>query len=251
MRLLVSVSNDSEARAALEGGADIIDAKDPHAGALGAVSLDVFTDIHRVATPIVPVSAALGEASDESAIERTARDFTEAGATFVKIGFAGINDAARVHALLVAARRCASACLVAVAYADRQHCDLPLMEMVKVASSAGAMGMLIDTWDKHGAGLRYLVDGQTLRAWTSAAHEAGLLVAAAGKLTIDDLSWVTACGADIAGVRGAACENGRTGQVTTECVRLLRAAAAFERSSSMRSAVTMDDVTPAGSVRAN
>lgn len=225
MRLLVSVSNDSDARAALEGGADIIDAKNPHAGALGAVSIDVFGDIHRVAGSIAPVSAALGEATDESAIERAARDFTAAGATFVKIGFAGVNDAARVHALLAAARRCGSARLVSVAYADRQHCDLPLMQMVKAASSAGAMGILIDTWDKRGAGLRHLVDSATLRAWSSAAHEAGLLVAAAGKLTIDDLSWVSACGADIAGVRGAACENGRTGRVVAERVRLLAAAA--------------------------
>ena len=36
MQLLVSVSDGDEAAAALAGGADIIDAKDPVAGPLGA-----------------------------------------------------------------------------------------------------------------------------------------------------------------------------------------------------------------------
>ena len=35
MKLLVSVADAAEARAAIEGGADIIDAKDPTTGALG------------------------------------------------------------------------------------------------------------------------------------------------------------------------------------------------------------------------
>jgi len=42
MRLLVSVRDASEARAALAGGAGIIDAKEPLNGPLGAVSSDVL-----------------------------------------------------------------------------------------------------------------------------------------------------------------------------------------------------------------
>ena len=48
MRLLVSVSSAAEASAALAGGADVIDAKDPLAGALGAVSADVLREIHAI-----------------------------------------------------------------------------------------------------------------------------------------------------------------------------------------------------------
>ncbi len=65
MRLLVSVKNAEEAMAALAGGADLIDAKDPAAGALGAVSLDVLRDIHSTVAGLRPVSAALGDAIDE------------------------------------------------------------------------------------------------------------------------------------------------------------------------------------------
>ena len=47
MRLLVSVATPEEASAALAGGADVIDAKDP-TFALGAVSLDILHAIHAI-----------------------------------------------------------------------------------------------------------------------------------------------------------------------------------------------------------
>jgi hypothetical protein len=61
-----------------------------------------------------------------------------------------------------------------------------------------------------------------LAQWVDKAHDAGLLVALAGQLTADDLSFVREAGADIVGVRGAACEGGRNGRVTAERVRQLR-----------------------------
>jgi len=223
MRLLVSVFNDSEARAALDGGADIVDAKDPRSGALGAVSLDMFRRIRASVGNAVPVSAALGDAADEAAIEAMAREFTIAGAAFVKIGFAGISDSARARSLLAAAVRVAPTKVVAVTYADRQG-ELSFARVLDIGSTVGTIGILIDTCDKNGPGLRHLVDTATLSAWTSAARGAGLIVAGAGRLTLDDLGWVRECGVDIAGVRGAACESGRIGRVSAERVRLLRAA---------------------------
>jgi len=64
-----------------------------------------------------------------------------------------------------------------------------------------------------------------LTSWVRHAHEAGLTAAVAGRLSVDDLKWARDCGADIVGVRGAACETGRTSRVVAEKVRLLRAAA--------------------------
>jgi uncharacterized protein (UPF0264 family) len=40
---------------------------------------------------------------------------------------------------------------------------------------------------------------------------------------MDDFAFVRDAGADIVGVRGAACEGGRSGRVTAERVHLLRA----------------------------
>jgi uncharacterized protein (UPF0264 family) len=229
MRLLVSVSCAAEASAALAGGADVIDAKDPLAGALGAVSAEVLREIHAIVGGRRPVTAALGDAADEAAIECAARTFAAAGAALVKVGFAGIDCADRVATLTAAAVRGASAgsdggaAVVAVAYADADRvASLAPPFLVEVAARAGAQGVLLDTADKSGPGLSELVEPRTLAAWVSEAHDAGLLVALAGKLTAADLTFVRDAGADIAGVRGAACDGGRTGRVAAEKVRLLR-----------------------------
>ena len=228
MRLLVSVSNVAEASAALAGGADVIDAKDPLAGALGAVSAEALREIHAVVAGSRPLTAALGDAAGEAAIERAAREFAAAGAALVKIGFAGIRSPGRVAMLTAAAVRGAtasgaSAGVVAVAYADADGAaSLAPAELIEVAARAGAAGVLLDTADKRGPGLRELVETRALAAWVSEAHDTGLLVALAGRLTADDLTFVRDTGADVAGVRGAACVGGRTGHVTEEKVRLLR-----------------------------
>jgi (5-formylfuran-3-yl)methyl phosphate synthase len=226
MRLLVSVASAAEASAALAGGADVIDAKDALAGALGAVSMEVLREIHAAVASRRPVTAALGDAADEAAIERAAREFAAAGAAFVKVGFSGIASAGRVAALTAAAVRGARAGsgggVVAVAYADADRAaSLAPAALVEVAARAGAEGVLLDTADKGGPGLRGLVAPGALVAWVAEAHQTGLLVALAGKLTTDDLPFVRDAGADIAGVRGAACVGGRTGRVAADRVRLL------------------------------
>jgi len=226
MQLLVSVSDVDEAEAALLGGAIIIDAKDPLLGALGAVSLDVFRGIHRLVGGIRPVSAALGDAADEEATEYIARSYAGAGAGFVKIGFAQPDDMPRAGALIEAAvrgARPAGGGVIAATYADHAGASASRDELVRVAADAGATGILIDTTDKGGPGVRSLVSTETLAAWIATAHDAGLIVSVAGKLTSEDLAWARDCGADIAGVRGAACIDGRTSRIAVENVRLLRA----------------------------
>jgi uncharacterized protein (UPF0264 family) len=112
-----------------------------------------------------------------------------------------------------------------VAYADADAAtSVTPPALATIASRGAAHGVLIDTADKRGTGLSGLVTPHALSSWVDAAHDSGLVVALAGKLTSADLSFVDACGADIAGVRGAACEGGRTGHVTADRVRLLRAA---------------------------
>jgi (5-formylfuran-3-yl)methyl phosphate synthase len=271
MRLLVSVTSAEEASAALAGGADIIDAKNPLAGALGAVPVEVLREIHAMVAGARLVTAAIGDATDETAIERAAWTFAAAGAALVKVGFAGITSASRIEALIGAAVRGVSASdgtwgpatrpvgsgfsrigppdqpaprlrrsaealaeaeggphvrfrgVVAVAYADADRvASLEACAFVDVAARAGAIGLLLDTADKSGPGLRELMTATALAHWVAQAHEAGLLVALAGKLTADDLAFVRDAGADIAGVRGAACDGGRTGRVSSERVALLR-----------------------------
>jgi (5-formylfuran-3-yl)methyl phosphate synthase len=234
MRLLVSVTSTFDAEAALAGGADLIDAKDPTAGALGPVSIDQFHRIVGAVAGARPVTAALGDASQEAVIERSAGAFAAAGAAFVKIGFAGIDSADRVASLIAAATwgvehaRDAGARVVCVAYADADGArTMSLDSLVEIAARAGAAGVLLDTFDKRSGGLRDLIAPRALSACVSTVHDAGLFVALAGRLTASDLPFVRDAGADIVGVRGAACEGGRTGHVTADRVRLLRSACDF------------------------
>lgn len=258
MQLLVSVSSAADARAAREGGADLIDAKDPLAGALGAVTLQTFEEISAAVAGAAPLSAALGDAMDETEVARLAAEFSRGGASFVKIGFGGAATASSIARLLAAATHGASAAgeeisfpqaaaaramtgygateiqraegmrlpcgVIAAAYADASDAAaLTLNDLVDLAKRAGASGVLLDTADKQGPGLRDLIAPAALAGWVRAAHAAGLLVALAGKLTSDDISFVRDAGADIAGVRGAACDGGRAGRVSADRVRRLRA----------------------------
>ena len=65
IRLLVSVTSGHEAAEAIAGGADIIDAKDPSRGALGAVGPDAWAGIRRVCAHPIQTSAALGDLGDQ------------------------------------------------------------------------------------------------------------------------------------------------------------------------------------------
>lgn len=225
MRLLVSVATADDARAAVEGGADIVDAKNPDAGALGAVTLDRLREIRDAIGGARPLSAALGEAADEHALVRNARAYAEAGATLVKIGFFGTRQRARAESLLAAAVDALSTTpcgVVAVAYADADLASsLPPDTVVEAAARGGARGVLIDTIDKQGPGLLGVMSPSAVIRWVSAGHAAGLLVAVAGKLSASDMDVIRNAGADVAGVRGAACVGGRTGRVSAELVRQL------------------------------
>jgi len=232
MRLLVSVRNADEVAAALAGGADIIDAKEPSEGALGAVAPSTFRDMCAVVDARAAISAALGDATDAVAAEALARTYMAAGASFAKIGFAGTPDSFQAEQILRAAVRgigeqrdsIAQACaIVAVAYADASRVNaIDPRALIECAVTAGVRGVLLDTAMKDGPGLRVLAESTWLRTWVADAHTAGLWVALAGKLTEDDVALACDADADIIGVRGAVCDGGRSGVVSADKVRRLR-----------------------------
>ena len=233
MRLLVSVRNAAEAAAALAGGADIVDAKEPLNGALGPVSPHDLLSITAAVAGAVPVSAALGEAATDD-IARGARAATNAGVAFVKMGFAGMRRHCRraEHAAADLAST-QPAALILVAYADYVYADAPSpTQLVLIAHRIRAAGVLLDTYDKRSASLTALMTASALRNFVSDAKAHNQVVALAGKLTGDDLPIVHDAGADIVGLRGAACEGGRAGVVSAERVRWLRDQ--FDRASGTR-----------------
>ncbi|HWZ59513.1 MAG TPA: (5-formylfuran-3-yl)methyl phosphate synthase [Gemmatimonadaceae bacterium] len=229
MKLLVSVATAEDARSALAGGADVIDAKDPALGPLGPVTPDALRAITEAVGDARPVSAALGDLSRGSVVGLADRApgarFTFPGVTlaFAKVGFDGGLGSADAAALARAVLGESTCPVVLVAYADF---GLDPFVLIDVAATVGAAGVLLDTADKRGPGLMARLDPWAIRAWVNAAHAAGLTAAVAGRLTLEDMPRVAALGADVAGVRGAACEGTtRTGRVTALRVRALAIAA--------------------------
>jgi uncharacterized protein (UPF0264 family) len=231
MRLLVSVRSASEAKVAVENGADIVDAKEPWAGPLGAVSPPVLATILRALPDEMPLGIALGDvragADVVSTLDRLALP-ARAGAVYLKLGFAGgatSEEIALMLRLAVSRARAlgSSVLIVAAAYADYQRARSPSPgDVLAAAISAGAAGALIDTWAKDGLGLLDHLAGDELRGWSLRARSQGLLAAVAGSLGPAAIPAVLAAEPDILGVRGAVCRGGRRGDLDPMRLRRLR-----------------------------
>jgi hypothetical protein len=235
MRLLVSVVDAAEARAAAAAGADIVDVKNPAEGSLGAPSPVTIDGVRAAVPEPVPVSAAIGDMPNlPGTAALAALGAALSGARYVKVGLWGVSAEAEAVALLGAVRDGVAgvpgAVVVAGAYADAQrvaHAPLAPELLPRVASAAGVGVCLLDTAVKDGRRLLDWLSPDALTALVDEAHELGLEVALAGALRAEDLPVVGATGADIAGVRSAACADGRrSGPLDAARVRALREACA-------------------------
>lgn len=210
-KLLVSVRNVREARAAIDGGADVIDVKEPRRGSLGMADPDVITAIAecvRSAASGMPVSAALGEMwASESNPSRIPCHLN-----FAKLGMAGAADMPDWPSRWESLRRrlekqCGSPIeWVGVAYADVAGAGAPPVEdVIEESGKAGCAGVLIDTFGKSDGRLFDLVEADRLRAWADLAHELNLFFALAGRIAIGDLPRLASISVDVVAVRSAVC----------------------------------------------
>lgn len=233
MRLLVSVRSAAEVGEALAGGADIIDAKEPARGGLGAVEPAVLRAIEVRVPAGVPLSVALGDFTDRAhVLEQVARLSVgrPADGVFLKLGFAGLSDESRLAGLIGAAAGAAARAgsvpsIIAVGYADWSHAGAPTPEaVIRAAIDGGAAGVLLDTSGKDGRTLFDWMSAAAVSRWIAEAHRAGLLAAVAGSLDHAAMPSLSRLQPDIVGVRGAACTGGRLGAVSAQRVRSLRQA---------------------------
>lgn len=221
----------AEARTALAGGADLIDVKDPAAGALGAADPSTLRAIRAVVTPPAELSAALGDASGPAGtFALAALGAASCGAEYVKVGLFGVRAARAAVQLLAGVVTAAQGAgtgtrVVAVAYADALRVGaFPALEVPALARAAGAYGVLLDTFAKDGTTSLYALGERDTGVFLYTAHAYGLQAGLAGSLGLEEVGRARMLGADLVGVRGAACEGGRLGRVTADRVRRLRAA---------------------------
>lgn len=207
-RLLVSVRNGTEALAAVRGGADIIDVKEPSAGSLGMASMATIVDIHETLTrtaPQVPCSVALGELlelSGESipSIPQTVQ--------WLKMGLSRCGRRSDWQELWVSARNTIrpKGAWIAVAYVDAVAAAAPtIREVLEAAIKSHCAGLLLDTFSKSSGTLLDALTPMALQEIVRDAQSAGLMVALAGRLGRCDLPAVLAANPDVIAVRSAVC----------------------------------------------
>jgi uncharacterized protein (UPF0264 family) len=214
LKLLISPANVKEAAEAIAGGADIIDVKNPQEGALGANFPWVIKQIRELAPKNVRVSCALGDVPNlPGSVSLAALGAATLGVDYIKVGLCGCNTAREAVYLLQNVNKAAKGCnpkikVAAVGLADEQRIDsLDPMQIPSIAFKARVEVAMLDTGVKDGKNLFSYVKDTQLEEFVDCSHQFGLEVALAGSLRKQDLPVIYRLGADIAGLRGAACTN--------------------------------------------
>lgn len=222
--------NEKEASEAIAGGADIIDVKNPQEGALGANFPWVIKRIREIAPKHIQVSCAVGEVPNlPGSISLAALGAASLGVDYVKVGLGGFKTPQEATYLLQNVSKAAKECnpkikVVAASYADAERIGAidPLL-IPEIAFKAQVDVAMIDTAIKDGKNIFTFLTVKQLEKFVDSAHDLGLEAALAGSLRKQDLPVVHGLGADVAGLRGAACTNNDRvrGQITRKLVHEL------------------------------
>lgn len=201
VRFLASVTSEAEARLAAREGADIIDCKNPAAGALGALSHGIVASIRASVPRHIPVSATIGDLAPEpERVLDAARAMAATGCDIVKIGVFPGGSALETIAHL-GSHLAGRTPLVAVLMADAPRDQA----LVQALGEAGFVGVMLDTANKDGRTLLDHCAPDALRTFIAEAHGAGLFAGLAGSLRLAQVAELLALGPDVLGFRGALC----------------------------------------------
>ena len=215
MLLLISPINTEEALEAIEGGADIIDVKNPKEGSLGANFPWVIKNIRKITPKGMQVSATLGDVPYKpGTVSLAAAGAVVSGADYIKVGLYGTknyNEALDVMENVVRSVKefDDNAVVVASGYADAHRIGaVGPMEIPKIAADSGADLAMVDTAVKDGKTLFDFMDQDKLKEFNSMIHDYGLKSALAGSIEKEQLQLLYKIGCDVVGIRGAACTGG-------------------------------------------
>ncbi len=228
MRLMISVISAEEGREAIQGGAEILDVKNPAEGSLGAHPPGVIREVRDLASGSIEVSAAIGDMPNlPGTAALAALGAATCGVDYVKVGLRGPRNEMEAVALLREVRLAVHGLrtsVIAAGYADFQRADTLNPECLpRLAALADVRGCLLDTAIKDGRTLFDFFKPEALRLLAEQAHAAGLLFGLAGALHERDLFVIRDLKADIVGIRTAACRNNqRSGPLDASRVRRLR-----------------------------
>lgn len=202
--MLASVRSLDEAMLALEGGADLIDLKEPSRGALGALDHVAVRVCVQALHGRRTVSATIGDQPDMAPdiLADAVRRMVGTGVDYIKIGFfrhERAHECARALAQVAGTHR-----VIAVLFAE-DPLDPTLTELLAASGFAGAM---LDTAQKTGRTLRDWKTPDELAGFVRHVRGLGMLAGLAGSLALHDVPSLLPLAPDYLGFRGALCGAG-------------------------------------------
>lgn len=200
---LASVDNLNDAVVAADHGADIIDLKDPKAGALGGLDVGIIHSIVDHLWEKSIISATVGDLeADVTLILDRIGQVADTGVDYVKVGmFSQQHIANCLPAFEYHARRGIN--IIAVLFADRQ---LDMVATIKACKRAHLSGVMLDTAGKNAGSLLLHREFNELNRFVHTAKQHGLLSGLAGSLRAEDIQTLLPLGPDYIGFRTALCK---------------------------------------------
>jgi uncharacterized protein (UPF0264 family) len=221
--------NIQEARIALDGGADILDIKNPKEGSLGANFPWEIKAVVDLARGKIPVSATIGDLDFKpGTASLAALGAAISGAEYIKAGLLGIRTGEQAMEIIAAIVRAVkeldpSKKVVASGYSDfkRAGSISPLL-LPLPAAKAGADVVMVDTAVKDGRPTFDFMNEESLAEFIRLGHDAGLQVALAGSIDFPHIGMIKRLNPDIIGVRGIVCGGDRKSSIKAELVAKLK-----------------------------
>lgn len=228
LKLLVSPMDEKEALEAIAGGADIVDVKNPKEGPLGASFPWVIKKIRDLTPKNIEVSCTIGDLPNlPGTASLAALGAATLGVNYIKAGLYDVKNKDDAVVLMRSVTKAvkmfdSSIKVVATGYADAADVDAvnPLL-VPSIAHASNCDVAMIDTAVKDGKNLFDHLSSQQLQVFVDEAHSFNLKAALAGSIKKEHIPILHTLGADIIGVRGAACTNGdrKHGHITSQLVR--------------------------------
>lgn len=212
--MLASVNSVEEALQIEATAVDIIDLKQPAAGALGALTTNTVKQIVARTRGDKPISATIGDLPMKAeVISPAVADMAATGVDYIKIGFFPGGDwPACIQAL---SRFTTENALIAVLFADND----PDFSILPLLRQTGFAGVMLDTMDKSRGSLIDIMVTARLARFVTQARQLGLLCGLAGSLRRTDVPALLPLNADYLGFRGALCsQHNRTAQLHPQSI---------------------------------
>lgn len=229
MKLLISPINKEEAIIASNGGADIVDVKNPKEGSLGANFPWVISSVKDAIGSKQPISATIGDFNYKpGTASLAALGAAVSGADYVKVGLFDIQTEKQALDMLTNIVHSvkdydSSKFVVASGYSDYERINsISPMFLPAIGAKAGVDVVMVDTGIKDGRSTFEFMSEEELTEFTKMASDMNLLSALAGTLMFDDLPALRRIQPDIIGIRGMVCGGDRNDGIQQELVEKLK-----------------------------